>query len=159
MTTPSTNLSQHIDPTNLSVLNATHDVSPSTLNATSDADEQLLLYVPFKQVVKISGLKFTGNARTVHVFVNRMNMGFEDAEAETPTQAFTFTGKPNEAVLTNFVRFQNVNSLTIFIKDNVDGSEKTHIDRIIIEGFPVETTQMKDFKRVAGDKNEAHSAI
>lgn len=153
------NLSQYIDTTNLSCLNSKHPVEASTLNMISDADEQLLLHVPFTQIVKVHGIKVTGNVRTLSVWVNRLNnMGFEDAESESPTQTWVLQGgKPaGEHLLTNFVRFQNVSSLTFFIKDNRDDSDCTRVDRLLIEGFPGASMQMKDFKRVAGDKNEGH---
>lgn len=55
-----------------------------------------------------------------------------------------------------FVKFQNVSNLHIFIKDNMSGSETTEIDSLTIYGMPVSTTNMQEFKRVAGEKGESH---
>lgn len=55
-----------------------------------------------------------------------------------------------------FVKFQNVSNLHIFVKDNFCGSETTQIDSLTIYGMPTTTTNMQDFKRVAGEKGESH---
>jgi hypothetical protein len=44
----------------------------------------------------------------------------------------------------------------IFIKDNQTGTETTRIDHLAIYGSPLSTTNMSDFKRIAGKKGEAH---
>jgi len=44
----------------------------------------------------------------------------------------------------------------IFIKDNQGGAETTRIDHLAIFGTPLTTTNMGDFKRIAGKKGEAH---
>ncbi len=44
----------------------------------------------------------------------------------------------------------------IFIKDNQTGTETTRIDQLTIYGSPLSTTNMSDFKRIAGKKGEAH---
>lgn len=55
-----------------------------------------------------------------------------------------------------FVKFQNVSNLHVFVKDNITGSETTEIESFTIYGMPVSTTNMQDFKRVAGEKGESH---
>jgi hypothetical protein len=59
-------------------------------------------------------------------------------------------------VLLRFVKFQTVSNLMIFIKDNQTGTETTRIDHLTIYGSPLSTTNMSDFKRIAGKKGEAH---
>ena len=54
------------------------------------------------------------------------------------------------------MKFQNVQNLQIFIKDNQSGDEVTQIDYLGIIGTPIGTTNMNDFKRVAGKKGEGH---
>lgn len=55
-----------------------------------------------------------------------------------------------------FVKFQNVQNLQIFVKDNQTGSETTRIDHVVVIGTPVSTTNMGEFKRVLGKKGESH---
>ncbi|TFK42855.1 PITH domain-containing protein [Crucibulum laeve] len=118
----------------------------------SDADEQLLLNIPFNQAVRIHSILFqTSNEsqapHIVKIFANRPSIGFEDVEdAEEPdvAQALTLSkeevleGKP---VSLRFVRFQHVNSLHIFVALNHGRTDETRIDCIDIFGFPVETTK------------------
>ena len=55
-----------------------------------------------------------------------------------------------------FVKFQNVQNLQLFIKDNQSGDEITQLDYLGVIGTPIGTTNMNDFKRVAGKKGEGH---
>ena len=55
------------------------------------------------------------------------------------------------------MKFQNVQNLQFFFKDNQAGEETTQIDHLAIIGTPISTTNMNDFKRVSGKKGEAHA--
>lgn len=55
-----------------------------------------------------------------------------------------------------YVKFQNVSNIQFFIKSNQAGGDITQIDHIAIIGTPINTTNMGDFKRVAGKKGESH---
>ena len=56
----------------------------------SDADSQLLLYIPFNQTVKLTGVVFDSPAEehptVAKIFVNSTPMGFEEAEEADPAQ-------------------------------------------------------------------------
>ena len=64
---------------------------------TSDADEQLLFTVVFKQPVKLHSLSFSAAAggaegappKLVKVFANLNNADFDDVESRVPTQELT----------------------------------------------------------------------
>ncbi|KAL2622741.1 hypothetical protein R1flu_002946 [Riccia fluitans] len=120
----------------------------------SDTDEQLLMYIPFNQVVKLHSLIIRAPAeegpKTIRLFANRQNMGFGNVGDFPPSDVLTLTpehlqGKP---VLLKYVKFQNVRSLTIFVEDNQSGSEETKIQKLAIIGSTVETTNMSEFKKV-----------
>jgi PITH domain len=68
------------------------------------------------------------------------------------------TQKDLEGVPVNlrFVKFQNVQNMQLFIKNNQGGTETTQIDHLSILGSPISTTNMGEFKRVAGKKGESH---
>lgn len=55
-----------------------------------------------------------------------------------------------------YVKFQNVQNIQIFIKDNQSGGEITQIDNLSFIGSPINTTNMGDFKRITGKKGESH---
>lgn len=74
--------------------------------------------------------------------------------------SFDFRLTPNDLdgnpVNLRYVKFQNVQNIQFFIKDNQSGDEVTQIDHLAIIGSPISTTNMGDFKRVAGKKGESH---
>jgi PITH domain len=88
------------------------------------------------------------NPSTVHIFVNRENLGFEDCDDVDPTQTLDLTAdhSMNEQIQLKFVKYQRVKSLTLFIPDN-NGGDVTALGGIKIFGFPVETVNMNDFKK------------
>ncbi|XP_057499688.1 PITH domain-containing protein At3g04780 [Actinidia eriantha] len=124
------------------------------LNLESDADEQLLIYLPFTQVIKLHSIFIKGTEdegpKTVKLFTNREHMGFSNVNDFPPSDTAELSpdnlkGKP---VVLKYVKFQNVRSLTIFVEDNQSGSEVTKIQKIVLYGTTVETTDMKGLKKI-----------
>ncbi|KAI5676695.1 hypothetical protein M9H77_07645 [Catharanthus roseus] len=106
----------------------------------SDADEQLLMYIPFNQVVKLHSIVVKGpedeGPKTVKLFSNKEHMGFSNVNDFPPSDTAVLTednlkGRP---VILKYVKFQNVRSLTIFIEDNQSGSEVTKVQKIVLYG-------------------------
>lgn len=131
----------------------------------SDCDEQLLVSIAFNQVVKIHSLKIQGpddgrGPKTVKLFTNlTKTMDFDSAESFEALQVLELTPDDiNEDVIIplKFVKFQNVLSLTLFFQNNQEGKETTVVDYIGFIGSPLDTTNMEDFKRVAGKKGDRH---
>ncbi|KAK7015076.1 DUF1000-domain-containing protein [Favolaschia claudopus] len=160
-------LLEHVD---IMQLNCLDEVSEHTLsgivaqkkiNTTSsyllsDADEQLLLTIPFHQTVRVrsiiirsSGGDIDQAPKRVKLLVNRPAIGFEDADGEEPevaqildlTEDDVKNGRP---IPLRFVRFQGVNSLHIFVVSNQGGADETRIDAVDVLGMTQETT--KDLK-------------
>ncbi|KAA0193147.1 Thioredoxin-like protein [Hyalella azteca] len=128
----------------------------------SDADEQLILSLEYSQHVKVHSLRIKGPADTgpknVRLFINQpYAMDFDSAMNNIAAQELTLTEKDLKGSLIKlkYVKFQNVQNLTIFIQDNQSGDEVTRINSIQVIGSPVQTTNMSDFKRVAGKKGES----
>ncbi|WOL15272.1 hypothetical protein Cni_G24053 [Canna indica] len=124
------------------------------LHLESDADEQLLIYVPFTQMVKLHSAVITGpedeGPRTVKLFANKEHMGFSNVNEYPPSDSLSLSpdnlkGKP---VTLKYVKFQNVRSLTIFIEDNQGGDDVTKVQKIALFGTTVDTTNMKDLKKI-----------
>jgi hypothetical protein len=108
---------------------------------------------------QIKSIKFTEfnngvdpelNPVTVHLFVNRENLGFEDISDVDPTQTFTLTAEElregSEPIALKFVKFQRVKTVTFFFEDNA-GGDVTALGSLKLIGRPVVTTNMKDFKK------------
>ncbi|GLB35225.1 putative PITH domain containing protein [Lyophyllum shimeji] len=150
----------------LSQLNCLNEAADHTLKAIlaqkrrntssnyllSDADEQLLLNIPFNQAVRVRSIIIQGSVaeqapRTIKLAANRPTLGFEDLEdADEPEIAQVLSlseadVKEGRVVRLRFVRFQAVNSLHIFVGSNQANEDTTRIDAIDILGVPVETTK------------------
>ncbi|TRY54242.1 hypothetical protein DNTS_010107 [Danionella cerebrum] len=131
----------------------------------SDCDEQLLITMAFSQPVKLYSMKllsadFAHAPKTVKIFINHpRSMGFDDAESSEATQALELSEedyKEDGIIPLRYVKFQNVNSVTLFIKSNQGDEETTKINYLTFIGTPLQATNMNDFKRVAGKKGEGY---
>jgi len=134
-------------------------IGDSRLGLQSDADEQLIIHLTFQEFVRVKSIKFTEwnrganpdvNPVTVHVHINRNNLGFEDVEDVDPAQSITLAAsnlqEMGDAIDLYFVKFQRVKSLTFFVEDNA-GGDITAIGGLQIMGNTVATTNMNDFKK------------
>ncbi|XP_066588800.1 thioredoxin-like protein 1 [Prorops nasuta] len=130
----------------------------------SDCDEQLIISISFNQAVKVHSLKIKAPAengpKTLKLFINQpRTIDFDMADSYTSTQDLTVSAADLEEgnlVPLRYVKFQNVQNLQIFVKDNQSCSDTTRIDQFIIIGSPISTTNMGEFKRVSGKKGESH---
>lgn len=124
----------------------------------SDADEQMLFFIPFNQPTKIKSMIFrlanhadecVFNPSTVKLFKNKRNMDFNDAVSDKPTQMLTVElpttdtcgedGDHVDSVVDvsfplKFVSFQDVSFLTIFIEDNQGDMDVTKLRGIQLIG-------------------------
>jgi len=141
--------------------NTLHNFFDSQRSLASDCDEQLLIYIPFIQPVKIHSLLIAGpngnSPKNVKIFANLESpLDFDRALSSTAIQAIDFTKEEKNLANLKFVKFQNVHNIQVFVIDNDSGSDKTIIKELKIYGSPVSsTTNMQDFKRVAGKVGEA----
>ncbi len=120
----------------------------------SDADEQLLIHIPFTTTVKVHSINMVAPPgdtapATVRIFVNKTNPGFDDCEAGA-TQTLQMTPKdlePGSITKLNFVKFQAVTSLTVFVEDNQGGDDETILQQLSIYGIPLQQMDMSEFKQ------------
>jgi hypothetical protein len=91
------------------------------------------------------------NPSKIHLYVDRENLGFEDADEVDPTQTLHLTTEDmKQPIVLKFVKYQRVNSLTIFIEDN-QGGDVTALGGLKIFGRPVGSTNMADFNKKTPD--------
>ncbi len=134
-------LASAIDPKRSAVLNAdSHSGALSSITGDSDgrirsdADEQLIVNVAFNSAVKLHSFAICGDKdgpKKVSFFVNR-SIGFEDTDLK-PTQSFVVPNN-KQPIQVNFVQFQKVASLAIFIESNQSGADATTLSRLQLFG-------------------------
>ncbi|XP_027053598.1 thioredoxin-like protein 1 [Pocillopora damicornis] len=131
----------------------------------SDCDEQLLITIAFNQTIKLHSLKIQGpgngrGPKTVKLFINHTkSMDFDSAESFEALQTLELTPEDltEDAIIPlKFVKFQNVQSLTLFFQNNQGNEETTVVEYIGFIGSPLDSTNMEEFKRVAGKKGDRH---
>uniref|UniRef100_T1J4J0 PITH domain-containing protein n=1 Tax=Strigamia maritima TaxID=126957 RepID=T1J4J0_STRMM len=130
----------------------------------SDCDEQMIMFISFNRAIKLHSLRIKGpeenGPKTLKIFINQpKTLDFDQAIKMEPTQQVELSKKDlleGNIVPLRFVKFQNVQNLQVFFKDNQNGSDVTRIDHLCFIGSPLSTTNMGDFKRVAGKKGESH---
>ncbi|ELR19354.1 Thioredoxin family protein 1, putative [Acanthamoeba castellanii str. Neff] len=108
----------------------------------SNVDEQLLLLVKFTPRLKLHEIHLQvfddGSApKNVRLFVNEPHLSFEDAGDAIPAQTVTLTEedlvKEGNNVLKiplKLIKFQKVDTVSVFVEDNMGGKERTRIRRI-----------------------------
>lgn len=95
--------------------------------------------------------------KVVKLFTNRPhNLGFEDAEGEAPTQLIELGEKDwspegTANIPLRFVKFQNINSLVLFVESGDGEGEKTRIDRIRLIGETGEKRDMGKLEKIGDD--------
>jgi len=166
-----TSLLEYLDLSQLNCLNEAEEhtfksiVASKSKNATgsyllSDADEQLLLNIPFNQAVRVRSIVLQSNnaeqaPKNIKLLINRPSLGFEDVEDATEPEAAQVLEissddvKEGNRIVLRFVRFQAVNSLHIFVQSNHGGEDESRLDVLDVFGVPVETT-----KDLSGLKNQ-----
>ena len=121
----------------------THNQATLTVILFWNAQLRSIEFIEFN-----NGIDPESNPSKVHLFVNRDNLGFEDAEDVDPTQTLHLTSEQMKQgpIQLKYVLYQRVKSLTLFIEDN-QGGEITALGGIKIFGRPVTSANMADFKK------------
>jgi len=98
--------------------------------------------------------RYEGTAPSeIRLFVNKPNLGFSDAEDAASTQDLLLDAKSNNLtgdkdckVDLKFVKFQNVNTLTIFVNENIGGDDITELKYLEVWGSKGEASNIADWK-------------
>lgn len=141
---------------------ATNILSKDASTLESDTDEQLIIIIPFTQAVKLHSIKLVAaegkleNApKEIKTYVNKLNLGFDDTDSFPETELLTLSEKDygeTAVVPLRFVRYQNVNSVVLFIASNLGDEEETVLKQLTFYGTPVETTKMSELKKVGEEQ-------
>ncbi|CDH58199.1 duf1000-domain-containing protein [Lichtheimia corymbifera JMRC:FSU:9682] len=112
----------------------------------SDADEQLIVFVPFTGTVKLRSIclrtdRTDAAPSSVKVFINRDDVDFDVVESYTPVQTWELVEGSDDVVeyATRITKFTNVRNITLFFPDNFGND--TSIIRFI--GFKGEWSEIK----------------
>ncbi|KAL8746958.1 MAG: hypothetical protein Q9190_001078 [Brigantiaea leucoxantha] len=110
----------------------------------SDADEQLLIFVPFAGVVKLHAILLRSSAdssapKTLKLFINRDDLDFSTASDLQPTQTLELsqTSEIQELPVKRAL-FGNTYNISLFIEDNFGDD----VSRIFWIGFKGEFTNI-----------------
>lgn len=136
----------------------------NTTYLQSDCDEQILLNITFTQSVKLHSLIIQGpednGPKDCKIFINQTSsLDFDAAERNTCLQSLELKPedlKEENLINLRYVKFQNVQNITLFFANNQSGSETTVINYLKFIGSSKEVTNMNEFKRVSGQAGEAH---
>ena len=126
----------------------------------SDADEQLLISIAFKAKVKVHSMAIKAPAdgrapKSLKLFVNKPSMDCSDGESMVADQEIELSAEQlGERLELKFVKFQNVDRLTLFIHANQGAEDSTALSGIKLWGAGLAQTNMSEFKRVAGSAGE-----
>ena len=103
----------------------------------------------FKSRCKVHSLQIEGPddgraPKLVKLFVNRAVLGFEDAEAEDAEQTLELVDEQlGNRIELRFVKFQNVDRLSIFVGSNQNDEDTSAVTAIRLWGTGVHTTNSK----------------
>ena len=98
--------------------------------------------------------------RTIKLFSNKPhNLGFDEAEDMAATQIIELGEKDwNEDGTANiplrYVKFQNINSLVVFVVDGEGDSEKVRLDRLRLIGEAGEKREMGKLEKIGHEPGE-----
>ncbi|KAI7822824.1 galactose-binding domain-like protein [Kickxella alabastrina] len=127
----------------------------------SDVDEQMVLHIAFNQPIKLHSIMIKAPLdrapKHIKLFSNRSDLGFDDAETSEATQEIELTEdmyKSGGVINLRYVRFQNINNLSIFVADNLGGDDVTVINQLAFIGTAVNVANMSDINR--GDDGHNH---
>ncbi|KAJ1831895.1 hypothetical protein LPJ73_008055 [Coemansia sp. RSA 2703] len=114
----------------------------------------MVLHIAFNQPIKLHSIMLKApleNApKNIKIYANRTDIGFDDADSAEPTQEIEMTEqmyKDGGVVNLRYVRFQNVNSVSIFVVDNLGDEDVTAITQLAFIGTAVNTANMSDIKQ------------
>ncbi|KAG4432628.1 hypothetical protein IFR05_011881 [Cadophora sp. M221] len=105
----------------------------------SDADEQLILHIPFTGQIKLHSILIrtspsSSAPQTLKVFINRDDIDFSTASEMPPTQEFKLSQTSEvQDIQVKRALFGKVQSLTLFVEDNY-GEDESRVSYLGFKG-------------------------
>lgn len=132
-------------------------IGDETLVCRSDADNQLIVYVPFNSTLRLSAVIIDGPSSeapvVVKLYPNRSTLGFDDVADMEPAQTLNLKdsdlGKDVQTKL-KVVKFTAVNELCLFFEGAAD-CDTVAVSRLRFIGTPVQGTDMAALKKAGHD--------
>ncbi|KAJ1730310.1 hypothetical protein LPJ61_003081 [Coemansia biformis] len=127
----------------------------------SDVDEQMVLHIAFNQPIKLHSIMLKAPLdkapKNIKLFVNRTDIGFDDVATATATQEIEMTEdmySGGGVVNLRYVRFQNVNSVSIFVADNLGDNDVSAISQLAFIGTAVISANVSEIRQ--GEEGHSH---
>eukprot|EP00511_Aplanochytrium_stocchinoi_P007716 CAMPEP_0204845908 /NCGR_PEP_ID=MMETSP1347-20130617/1570_1 /ASSEMBLY_ACC=CAM_ASM_000690 /TAXON_ID=215587 /ORGANISM="Aplanochytrium stocchinoi, Strain GSBS06" /LENGTH=159 /DNA_ID=CAMNT_0051986219 /DNA_START=107 /DNA_END=586 /DNA_ORIENTATION=- len=122
----------------------------------SDADDQLVIFIPFKEKVRIQGIRFVAPANDnrpvrVKLFINNANLDFADCEQRQGEFHASLTAsnvmEDSKPLALRVAKFTSVDSVTVFVESSV-GGDISALSKIDFFGQVMMGTNMNELKKV-----------
>jgi hypothetical protein len=122
----------------------------------ADCDEELLMYVPFTEFVRIRGIAIIGGGSGtgpshVNLYANQPEMrGFDTVQRLQPHEKLELVDTDNDSELIYLLdagKFMSVGNLTILVAHSFSG-EETHLRKILLFG---ESTRLPTWRPVVAN--------
>jgi hypothetical protein len=131
------------------------------LRSDSGVDSQLLITLQFQSLVKLKHIRLLATSddsadcsfsgpKQVRLFINRPNLSFADCESEPPTEILQLTPSQlggDASIMLKFVKYQSVQSLTLFVESNQNDSEVTGMQWLAVFGSTREGMNVAEIKK------------
>jgi len=128
------------------VIKPWHERNDTTKYVESDADEQLILFIPFTGSVKLKSISIKAGPENscpskLKAYINREDIDFDTVESFTATQEWELVST-NEIVEypTRLTKMYNVRNLTLYFPENF-GDDVTRISYIGLKGEWTEVSE------------------
>lgn len=120
----------------------------------SDADEELLIFIPFSQVVRLQSIVVRGprtnGPKTVHIFAGGRGMSFDDCQHQKATEVLELSQDQVESgshVVLDYSLYQKVECVTLFFENNQEDGDVTAVSGVTFFGVPHGVMNVSEIKK------------
>ncbi|CCG84934.1 protein of unknown function [Taphrina deformans PYCC 5710] len=144
-------LNEQVSGSGAKIIKPWNDRFDTSIRCTSDADEQIIMHVPFDGQIKLKSILVrcpgtTSAIKEMRVYINREDLDFDTIGDAKPTETFECVPYENASDLIEYpvkIRlYNNVKSVTLFFEHNWSGDEEPTV--LWYLGFRGDHTEIKD---------------